>query len=96
MRTGLRRALVAGEITIVVLGLLLVVTWLWLNQDTSTYADGFSESDFSQMTWRTTQRAADRGRTDPRPAAIPTADRFRSWLRHRATAALSAGMYMDP
>lgn len=49
MRTGLRHVLVAGSMTVVVLGLLLVVAWLWLNQDTSTYADGFSESGFSQI-----------------------------------------------
>ena len=49
MRTGPRRVVVAGAMTIVVLGLLLVVAWLWLNRDTSTYADGFSESSFSQV-----------------------------------------------
>lgn len=49
MRTALRRVLMAGSMTMVVLGLLLVVAWLWLNQDTSTYADGFSESDFSKI-----------------------------------------------
>lgn len=49
MRTGLRRVLVSGAVTVGVLALLLQMAGLWLNRDTSTYADGFSESGFSEI-----------------------------------------------
>jgi len=49
MRTGIRRLLLAVLATLAALALLVAVSRLWLNRDTSTYAAGFTEAGFSQV-----------------------------------------------
>lgn len=44
-----RRILLTSVVTVAGLGVLWSVAWLWLNRDTTTYAEGFTESGFSEI-----------------------------------------------